>query len=167
MKTRAIGLFILILFLTPVLSEAQNYTRNVGIRGGQTSGFTYRQYMDEGNAYEGLLSFKKDGLQITFLKEFVQPYLSGHIENIYLLWGYGAHVGTNRTSSWEIFSKRFYDLNSITPLCGIDGYAGIEYRIKEFPLVIGADYKPFFDLAGAKFFSISIWDIAITLKYNF
>jgi hypothetical protein len=167
MKTRIIRLLIIILILTPAISEAQNYTRNAGIRCGQTSGFTYRQYMDEGNAYEGLLSFKKNGLQLTLLKEFVQPYLTGHIDNIYLLWGYGAHMGTNRTNSWEIFSKRFYDLSSITPLFGIDGYAGLEYRISEFPLVVGADFKPFFDLAGARFFSISIWDFAVTLKYNF
>jgi hypothetical protein len=167
MKPRTIHLLLCILLLAPALSEAQNYTRNAGIRLGQTSGFTYRQYMDEGNAYEGLFSFNKNGLQLTLLKEFVQPYLSGHIDNIYLIWGYGAHLGTNHTNSWEIFSKRFYDLSSITPLFGIDGYAGVEYRIKEFPLLVGVDYKPFFDLAGAKFFSMSLWDFAFTLKYNF
>jgi hypothetical protein len=123
--------------------------------------------MDESNAYEGILSFKKSGLQLTFLKEFIQPYLTEHSENIYLIWGFGAHAGTHRSSTWEIFSKRFYDISSIIPLFGMDGYAGLEYRIREIPLVIGVDYKPFFDLAGARFFSMSLWDFAISLKYNF
>jgi hypothetical protein len=167
MKNHIIHLFIFILLLSPSISEAQNYTRNAGIRGGQTSGFTYRQYMDEGNAYEGILSFKQNGLQLTILKEFVQPYLTEHSENIYLVWGFGVHAGTNRTSSWEIFTKRFYDFSSITPLIGVDGFAGLEYRIREIPLIVGADFKPFFDLAGVRFFSISLWDFAISLKYNF
>ena len=167
MKNNIVPLLFFILALSPTLSEAQNYTRTAGIRCGQTSGFTYRQYMDESNAYEGIVSFKKNGLQLTLLKEFVQPYFLEHSENIYLVWGFGAHAGTNRTSSWEIFTKRFYELSSVIPLFGIDGYAGLEYRIKEVPLNVGVDFKPFFDLAGARFFSMSIWDFAITLKYNF
>jgi hypothetical protein len=123
--------------------------------------------MDEANAYEGILSFKQGGLQLTLLKQFVKPYLTEHSDNIYLVWGYGAHLGTHRTSAFEIFSKKFYDLNSITPLFGLDAFAGLEYRIREIPLIIGVDFKPFFDLAGARFFSMSIWDFAVSLKYNF
>jgi hypothetical protein len=163
----AFQFIFLLLFLAPGILTAQNYTRNAGIRGGQTSGFTYRQYLDESNAYEALLSFKQGGLQLTLLKEFVQPYFNEYSDNIYLIWGYGAHMGTHHTYAWEIFSKRYYDLSAITPLFGIDGYAGLEYRVREIPLIIGADFKPFFELAGARFFSMSVWDFAITIKYNF
>ena len=159
--------FILLLILSTGISTAQNYTRSAGIRGGQTSGFTYRQNKDDANAYEGILSFKQGGLQLTLLKQFVKPYFTEHSDNIYLVWGYGAHLGTHRTSAFEIFSRRFYNLNSITPLFGLDAYAGLEYRIKEIPLIIGADFKPFFDLAGIRFFSMSVWDFAFSLKYNF
>ena len=167
LKTSAIQFIFLFLCLFPAILHAQNYTRNAGIRGGQTSGFTYRQYMDEANAYEGILSFKQGGLQLTLLKQFVQPYLTEHSDNIYLVWGYGAHLGTHRTSAFEIFSKKYYNFNSITPISGLDAFAGLEYRIREIPLIISADFKPFFDLVGIRFFSMSVWDFAISLKYNF
>jgi hypothetical protein len=166
MKKHIIHQVFLLLLLGPAVALAQNYTRSIGVRGGQTSGFTYRQYLDESNAYEGIVSFKHSGLQLTFLKEFIKPYLTEHSDNIYLIWGFGAHAGTNRTSSWEIFTKKFYDLGSLTPSIGVDGFAGLEYRIREIPLIVGADFKPFFDLAGARFFSMSIWDFAISIKYN-
>ena len=159
-------IFILICLFTGVL-HAQNYTRNAGIRGGLTGGFTYRQYMNDANAYEGILSFKQGGLQLTLLKQFVQPYFTEHSDNIYLVWGYGAHLGTHRTYAFEIFSKKYYNFNSITPISGLDAFAGLEYRIREIPLIISADFKPFFDLVGIRFFSMSVWDFAISLKYNF
>ena len=163
----SIPLIFLLVCLKPAIIKGQNYTRSIGIRGGQTSGFTFRQYRDDANAYEGILSFKQNGLQVTLLKQFIKPYFTEHSDNIYLVWGYGAHIGTHRTSVFEVFSRKFYDLNSITPLIGLDAYAGLEYRIREVPLVLGLDFKPFFDLAGARFFSMSVWDFAVSLKYNF
>ena len=77
------GLFITILMIIlslPLIS--QEYDRAIGIRGGVTSGFTYRQFLDEEVALEGLLSFKRGGIQIMLLREIHQPGLIEFSDNL-------------------------------------------------------------------------------------
>ena len=150
---------------TPV--EAQNITRNAGFRGGQTSGFTLRNYFDESNAIEGILSFRKQGLQVTGLKQFIIPKFHEYSENIFMVWGYGAHAGTTYSNSWDFAASSYYGPKRFSPVVGIDGYISLEYRIREFPLVVGIDYKPFFELSATRYFSMSLWDLGFCLSYAF
>ena len=166
MKTPLIFLFSIFISI-PQFTFSQNFTREAGLRLGPTSGFTYRQYMNEANAWEGLISFKQSGIQLTVLKEFIQPCFVEYGDNFSFVWGYGAHVGSHRNYTWEIFSKKFYDFSAFLPLFGIDGYAAIEYKIHELPLSASLGFKPYFELAGARFFSMNLWDLAISIKYHF
>lgn len=160
-------LFLTLLCIIHIQANAQNYTRNAGVRGGITAGFTYRNYMDESNALEGILSFRLNGLQVTGLREFFMPKLEEYSENIYMVWGYGAHAGTTYADSWNFGTRTYFSSRKFSPVIGIDGFAGLEYRIREFPLVVGIDYKPFFELSANRFFNLQIWDLAFSLKYAF
>jgi hypothetical protein len=157
-----------IILLLALPTTGQNITRNAGLRGGQTAGITYRQYMDEESAYEGILSFRRNGLQVTGLKQHFQPQYVEFTDNLFVSWGYGGHIGFFYDDKY-VFGRTNYYYRSpmFSPVVGVDGFAGIEYRVKQIPLVVGIDYKPFFELSAARFFSISFWDIGFSLKYAF
>ena len=61
------------LILLSMEAAGQDFSRSVGIRGGLSSGVTYRQFLNPELAYEGLMSFRKGGLQFTILREHFRP----------------------------------------------------------------------------------------------
>jgi hypothetical protein len=156
----------MLLLALPV--AGQNITRSAGLRFGQTTGFTYRQYIDDQSAFQGLLSFRRDGIQVTGLKQqFRQHYLE-YSENLYISWGYGGHIGFFYDDSFEYGKTEYhYPSSRFSPVFGVDAYGGIEYRIKEIPIVVGLDFKPFFELSTVRFFEFSFWDFGFNLQYEF
>ena len=158
-----------LLLMTIIVShtEAQNITRNIGLRGGQTAGITFRKYFDEDNALESILSFRLNGIQLTGLKQFIKPKFEEYSDRIFMVWGYGGHVGTTYSNSWDFAARSYYGNKRFSPVAGIDAFIGLEYRIKEIPLVVGLDYKPFFELSLSRFFSLNPWDLGFSLKYAF
>jgi hypothetical protein len=157
---------LVLLFSLPV--HAQNNFRAAGIRGGLSSGFTYRQHLDPELAYEGLLSFRKGGLQLTALRQHVQPALFEFSEDFYFIYGFGGHVGFNYTDHYYFMFREYsYSEKRFSPLIGIDGYLGLEYHIPTLPLHVGLDSKPFFEFSMFEFFRIVPWDFSFTIKYIF
>lgn len=158
--------FLFLLFSLPV--QAQNYFSAVGIRGGYSSGFTFRQHLDPGLAYEGLLSFRKGGLQLTALRQYVQLAPFDFSEDFYFIYGFGGHVGFNYTDHYYfMFHEYTYSDKRFSPLVGVDGYLGLEYHIPSIPMQVGIDVKPFFEFSIFEFFRIVPWDCAFTIKYIF
>jgi hypothetical protein len=147
---------------------AQNYTRDAGVRLGDSFSATYRQYPDDEQALEGLLFIGRGGMTITILKEFFTPAL-GHIsENFYFQYGFGAHLGFRYIDHYKVLN-RTYQLEEwrFTPLLGIDGLAGLEYRFPEFPILISFDIRPYFEYSTTQIFSIYLKSIGISIKYRF
>ncbi|MFP4059826.1 MAG: hypothetical protein ACLFUC_05030 [Bacteroidales bacterium] len=158
---------LLIIFLQTELS-AQYYTRSIGLRGGETSGFMYRHMNNELSATGILLSFKKDGVQLTLLREFFNEGRFTISELLYISTGYGAHVGFSHDDDFRFFYHSFKsDKKIFSPVVGIDGYIALEYRMHEIPIIIGFDYKPYFEFSTHRFFKINIWDTAFSLRYRF
>jgi len=158
--------FLILLFSVPV--QAQNYFRAAGIRGGFSSGFTYRHHLEPELAYEGLLSFRKGGMQLTALREHIQPSLFEFSEDFFFIYGYGGHLGFNYTDNYGfMFHEYYYYEKRFSPLIGIDGYLGIEYHIPTIPVQAGFDVKPFFEFSLFEFFRIVPWDFAFSIKYIF
>jgi hypothetical protein len=155
------------LFLTGLVN-AQNYTRDAGIRLGDYFSATYRQFIEEDEAVEGMLFFGRQGASITILKEYFQPTL-GHIsEYLYFQYGYGAHLGFRYTDHYKVMN-RTYALNEyrFTPLLGINGLVGLEYRFPAFPFVVSVDLKPYFEYSTIQIFSIYLQSAGISIKYKF
>jgi hypothetical protein len=148
---------------------SQVFNREAGIRGGLTSGFTYRQYLDEYLAYEGLLSFRQGGIQFTALRQVTEPESFGISDNLWFVYGYGAHAGFYFSNVYKSmwYHDYYYPQRRLSPVLGIDAYAGLEYRVDEFPITIGLDYKPFFEFSVYQFFRLRLADMAFTVKYRF
>lgn len=158
--------FLLLFFSLTV--HAQDNFRAAGLRGGYSSGFTYRQHLEPELAYEGLLSFRQGGLQFTVLREHVQPVFLEVSDGLFLTWGYGGHMGFNYTDHYHaMFNEYYYYDKRFSPLIGVDGYVSVEYRIHEVPVQFGLDLKPFFEFSVFEFFRIVPWDFAFTVKYLF
>jgi hypothetical protein len=142
----------------------------IGIRGGLSSGLEYRVFSGDLTSYRVLLSTRKQGLQLTGLKEYhVLDAFDIEREEFTFIYGFGAHVGFE---SWhkELYNfsdNGFYLERRSGPIIGLDGLAGIEYNIREIPLVAGLEVKPYFNVFGKNFFQVQPFDIAFTLKYTF
>jgi hypothetical protein len=151
-------------------AHAQDPIREAGIRGGLTSGFTYRQYLHESLSYEAILSYRKSGMQITLLRQVheMHPYLDLP-SNFDFIYGYGAHAGYYYSDKFRPFgfNDYYYPRRKFSPLLGVDFYAGIEYSFDSFPVLVGFDFKPFFEFSLYQYFKLNIWDFAFTAKYRF
>jgi len=143
----------------------------VGIRGGLSSGFEYRVYSGDLTSYKALLSFRKQGLQLTGMKEFHVPdaFDIGE-EELSFVYGFGAHAGFeswHRDNYYNDIYHTYYSERRSGPIAGLDGLAAVEYTVKEIPFVVGIEAKPYFNLFGKNFFQLQPFDFAFTVKYTF
>ncbi|MBN2612728.1 MAG: hypothetical protein JXB00_14320 [Bacteroidales bacterium] len=147
---------------------SQNYTRDAGLRFGTLNGITYRQYLGEIKAIEAQSLIGKDGLRFRIMRQFFQPAFNELSDNLYFTYGYGAHAGISRYSNYK-FLTRNYSLSDRTvgPLIGLDAYLGLEYNVREYPLIIELSFIPFFEFSTNRFFYILLDDTAISIKYKF
>ncbi len=159
-------LFILLLFSLP--STGQDYMRTAGVRGGINPGLTYRQFLDPSLAYEGLLSFRENGLRFTVLRQRFEPALWNVSDGFFAVYGYGGHAGFTNTSTYRFINRHYhYAKEKFSPLVGMDGYLGLEYHFPGLPVQVGLDFKPFIEISLYEFFRMNVWDAAFTLKYTF
>lgn len=163
--------YLILVLLLPVFGFSQTPDKAIGIRGGLSSGFEYRVFSGNETSYKVLLSTRKRGLQLTGLKEFHIPDAFDINEDVSFIYGFGAHVGFeswNRYYYYDAWDPYAYTYERRTgPIAGLDGLAAVEYTIPGIPLVVGIDYKPYFNLFGKNFFELQPFDFAFTVKYTF
>lgn len=150
---------------------AQSSEKAIGIRGGISSGFEYRVFSSDLNSYKVLLSTRKQGLQLTGMKEYHVPGAFDFQEELTFIYGFGAHVGFER---WYVdryydgvYDHSWYSDRKTGPIAGLDGLAAVEYAIPQIPLTAGVEVKPYFNLFGRNFFQLQPFDFAFTVKYTF
>ena len=162
--------FLLLMgFIIPLTSSAQQYTREAGFRGGLSAGITYRHYLHDNLSYEALLSFRQFGIQFTILRQVHETTLEEYADNFFLVYGFGGHAGYSYTDRYRsaFWSEIYYPYRRFSPLVGVDGFAALEYRFESIPISLAIDYKPFFEVSMYQFFRIQIWDFALAFKYRF
>lgn len=164
-------IYLIINFLIlATISYAEEPVKAIGIRGGLSSGIEYRVFSGNLTSYKVLLSTRKQGLQLTGMKEFHVPdAFDIDEEEFTFVYGFGAHAGFE---SWhrEIYDDIYhisYSERRSGPIAGLDALAGMEYNIREIPLVFGIEVKPYFNLFGKNFFQLQPFDFAFTVKYTF
>jgi hypothetical protein len=162
-----LSFLILLSFLICEL-HAQNYTRDCGLRFSDNFSGSYRQFFDEQEALEVMLTAGKRGLSLSVLKEYTQPAFGKFSENIQFVYGFGAHAGFRYDDRYRVLN-RTYDLNEnrFMPLFGIDGYLAFEYMIRKFPVIIGIDFKPYFEYSNIQIFSVNLSGFGLSMKYRF
>ena len=160
-------LLIILTFLAYELS-AQNFTRDAGVRIGDFFSASYRQFIDDEQAVEGILSAGRKGAKITFLKEHSRPVL-GHVsENLYFTYGYGGHAGFRYIDRYRVLNRTYgLDDYRFMPLIGVDGLVAIEYRFPELPVIVTMDIKPYFEYSTIEIFNVYLNSIGISIKYRF
>lgn len=162
---------IIILFVTVSAGFSQEPMKAVGIRGGLSSGFEYRVYSGDLTSYKALLSFRKQGLQLTGMKEFhVSDAFDIGEEELSFVYGFGAHVGFeswHRDNYYDDIYHTYYSERRTGVIAGLDALAAIEYSVREIPFIFGIEAKPYFNLFGKNFFQLQPFDFAFTVKYTF
>jgi hypothetical protein len=133
------SIFTILLAISIVsFTNAQDYKTGVGLRGGFSSGLTIKHFVSEKTAFEGLLSTRWQGFEITGLYEIHNQAFE--VEHLNWYYGFGAHIGS--------YNRNNVPWGTSGAIIGIDGILGIEYNFSEAPINIGIDWKPSFNFFG-------------------
>ena len=161
-------LFTVIFMTGSLLVSAQEYNGAIGLRVGISSGITYRKFLDHEIGIETILSFRRGGMQVSLLREKFVPTLIEFSDNLILGFGFGGHVGFMYTDYQKfMFEDYYYPDKQFLPLIGFDGYFGIEYVFRKFPLAISLDCKPFFEINIKGMVQLNPFDVGLAVKYWF
>ena len=161
------SLIVALILLTGTVN-AEDYGTGIGLRlGGLSSGISVKGFVNSTSAIEGIASFGRNSFIATGLyeKHFEIPGATGL--NMYV--GAGGHIGffgyrgsyfyKNKNKYYYVYDERH---TAVVP--GIDLIIGLEYKIKDVPLAIGVDIKPFIDFFdGSGFY----FDGALNVRYVF
>jgi hypothetical protein len=170
MKKICLLVSILVIILwTP--TRGQEASKQAGLRTGSRGGFFYQVTDLTGTAetgYMAMLGFRNNGIQVTGLRVIYETTLSDISPDLYLAWGYGAHVGFIFTNQVSFLGEKYYfHSERFCPLVGIDGWGAAEYRFRHIPLIISLNIKPFLELTIPSFLNINPADIGISIAYTF
>jgi len=127
-------------------SLGSDYKNAVGLRFGETSGFTYKHMFNNGNAFEGILSAFPYTLGVTGLYE---KHFNTGVQGLRWYVGGGGHMNiggpVSRTYYYYGDGRYRYVYRSGGFAFGVDAIGGAEYKFKKIPLAISSDLKPFIE----------------------
>jgi hypothetical protein len=139
------------------LGRAQEYKTGIGIRAGFSSGLTIKHFLSRKAAFEGLITTRWQGFDLTGLYEVHGKAFNADHLNWY--YGGGAHIGFYNGD------HAYWGNNGTSyTVIGIDGILGLEYTFEEIPINIGIDWKPALNIIGYSGF----WsEGALSVRYVF
>jgi hypothetical protein len=168
---KAVITLLLTIILFPSYVSGQMGLKQVGFRFGYRSGIFYQTSSVAGNtnaAFNAMLSFRRNGIQFTGLRIIYETTLNGISPDLYLGWGYGGHLGFVYSDHLKFRGDDYYFYGErFCPLVGIDGWITAEYGIREIPVNISLNLKPFVELTTPSFVRIVPWDFALSISYVF
>ena len=137
--------------------KAQTYATAAGLRLGVSTGVTFKHFIKDDLALEGILHSKWRGLLITGLFEVHKNIRE--VRGLRWFYGGGAHIG-----SWNYRNRTPIEYQGRT-VVGIDGIIGLDYMFDDLPLNLSLDYKPAFNLITSGGF----WgtETALSVRYTF
>ena len=141
MKTRFFTLVIALLFITGV-SQAQDYKSAIGLRFGSPSSISYKTFISEKAAFEGVVGFRSYSAY-SWVNIGAYYQVHNEISSVSgLKWYYGA--GAN-LYFWS-YDTGFAGDGSTS--IGISGVLGLDYKFDEIPLNLSVDWIPTFFVNG-------------------
>jgi hypothetical protein len=146
---------------------SQYYTRDAGIRCGEGFFVTYRQFYNEKKAVEGMAGFSRNGLRAIILREYFSQVPKLPSKGLLFVYGYGLHAGINYTNKFRFLNRTYYHEWKWSPQIGVDGLAGFEYTLPEFPLLIQVAAQPYFEYSLYRFFQLKAFNLVVSFKYRF
>ncbi len=123
-------------------NEGADYSNAIGVRFGGTSGVDFKHKFDSRNSMEVIVGAFRNAYGVTGLYE---RNVLTQVTGLNLYFGLGGHIA--RTYSRRIAyygnDRYYYTTYSNGVIIGVDGVAGIEYKIPKVPLLLSLDIKPF------------------------
>ncbi len=154
---------ILLIFLPGARGQSLtgDYHAAVGLRAGETSGITFKFRTGENSRVELLAGIWSNWLSITGLYERHVPAFN--VEGMRWYYGAGGHIAFATGNYYN--GGRSYSRGSDYAI-GVDGVAGLEYKIPPIPIAISLDLKPLMEIYrnGDLFFGI---DPGLGVKFTF
>jgi len=158
---------IILLCLSPA-AFSQFYHKEVGARGGYSSGITFRINLEETLSYEAQLNYRDHGGIITIFRQKHMEFGMDRMGNWEFLYGFGIHTGFYYTDSYKILNREiYYGRDIFTPVLGMDGYLGIDYKLVEVPMSFGVSFQPYMEISMKAVFGINLWDFGFHVRYMF
>ena len=165
--------FTLITFIVVISSSlnGQYASRQAGFRLGYQGGIFYQVTQEAGNAeigYNAMLGFNNHGLQLTGLRIVYETTISSISPDLFFAWGYGGHLGFIYSDHLGYLGETYsFQRERFCPVIGADGWLAAEYRVREIPLNISLNLKPFVEITIPAFVRVMPVDIAISVSYVF
>ena len=138
------------------------------MRGGYSSGITFRVNLAEDLSYEAQLIYRDHGGILTIIRQKRMEMGMDRLGNWEFLYGFGAHAGFYFTDSYRIiFREVYFGREVFTPVVGMDGYVGIDYRLVDVPISFGVSFQPHMEISLKQVFGINLWDFGFHMRYMF
>src|SRR5690606_5888161 len=133
--------------------ESSTYTRGIGGRFGVANGITYKHFINDSHAIDGILNFQGNRSFTIFkllgLYEIHQPINFVDVEG--LRWYYCFGGG--------LCSYRYIDTDGSGMAWSFDVAIGLDYKIPATPINLSLDWKPTMELtpeSGVRFDGIGL-----------
>ena len=145
-------LFVMLGFvlLATNTTQAQNYRNGIGLRLGWDYGITFKHFVNETAAIEGILTYRRYG---SVYENYGYNYL--RVTGLYLIhnpiggapglsWYFGGGI-MFQSLSGDYFD---YDTKAKRSGFGIVGALGLDYKFENTPLNLSIDWLPTFIIGG-------------------
>lgn len=159
MERNRIAAFIVVFFAGivawqgAVAQESSTYTRGIGGRFGVANGITYKHFINDNHAIDGILNFQGNRsftiVKLLGLYEIHQPINFVDVEGLRWYYGFGGGLG----------SYRYKDTDESGMAWSFDGAIGLDYKIPAAPINLSLDWKPTMELtpeSGVRFDGIGL-----------
>jgi len=159
-------LVTVLIFSGAALMQAQEYQRAIGLRLGWDYGLSYKHFLNQKAAFEGVATFRSYGVpgfrwsyfRITGLYLIHNPFPG--VEGLQWYYGGGASV-----SSWGGDYKARFERASTLGI-GLHGALGLDYKIKDAPISLTVDWIPTFTI-GSYYDGFAVDYGAFGVRYTF
>lgn len=143
--------FVIVILLLAGNKASAQYRHQIGVRLGSadqinSTGISYRYFMSEGKAVEGILNLKSP-YSVAALYEFFKPIAT--VNN--LKWYYGAGVYAGFQGDENL---------------GITGIAGLDYQFTEVPVNLSIDWKPELSVVQAVKFRAATVGVSVRFAFG-
>lgn len=160
--------FALLLTIGVLASHNSQAQLAVGLRAGYPVGITLKTNAAGKSSFEFIVgSYGYGNFNLTALYEFQKQI--GDIDGLIFYAGPGVHINFQndiRYYRWYRANARYYEVrygNGNYVSGGVDAIFGIDYKIPDFPMSIGADLKPVVDIGR---YDAAFWiDGALNIRF--
>ena len=129
------------------------YKQSIGGRFGVANGITYKHFITDNHAIDGILNFQGNRSFTIFkllgLYEIHQPLNFIDVEGLRWYYGFGGGIG----------AYRYKDTDENGMAWSFDGAIGLDYKIPSAPINLSLDWKPTMELtpeSGVRFDGIGL-----------